>query len=279
MNAVCLEEIREQQEKSRNGFSSGWEKWDNLLMKYLGNMGEALIRDCPNENAHILDVAAGTGEPGLSYASRHPSSKVMGLDPSEGMLRAARFKAKIKGLSNYKTVTSDACELPLSQEIFDALVCRLGIMFFPDPGKACREFKRVLKPGGTVAMSVWGPPQFNEWVSPALLIVKEKLTFPPQAASMFRFADEGSLSTILETAGFSKITYEKLSGFMGFSFPEEYVEMICDIVGIIKTALKDADAQIQKETKDALLTFAKEKAEWDGTLRLKWNAWVVRASV
>ncbi|MGK0182494.1 MAG: ubiquinone/menaquinone biosynthesis C-methylase UbiE [Halioglobus sp.] len=281
MNTACLEEIQIQQEKSKGTFSSGWEKWDNLLMKFLGSMGEALIRDLQKENALILDVAAGTGEPGLSIACNHPSSKVIGLDLSEGMLRAAQLKAKTRELSNYETVTGSACELPFPQESFDALVCRLGIMFFPDPVKACIEFKRILKPGSALALSVWGPSLLNEWLSPAVLIVKEKLAFPtaiPEAPGVFRFAEKAPLSLILETTGFTNITYEELPGNLSFSSPEVYVEMICDIVGFIKESLKKVDAQTQKETKDAILAFAREKAEDDGTLHLKWNAWIIRAT-
>ncbi len=186
------QEMKENIRKQWNEFSGGWKKWDVLIMEALRIQGEELLKNVPISMSNVLDVATGTGEPGLTLAERFPNTNVIGTDLSEGMLVVAEENARKRGLKNYDTQIADACALPFEDEIFDAVFCRLGIMFFPDPGQGAEEFLRVLKPGGRTALTVWNIPAKNEWLAIAGSTVSEKLHLPPplpDAPGVFRFGE------------------------------------------------------------------------------------------
>jgi ubiquinone/menaquinone biosynthesis C-methylase UbiE len=135
-------------------------------MEWLKPMGEEIIRSLKLKDTDtVLDVAAGTGEPGLTIATIVKSGKVVITDLAEGMLEVARDNATKKGITNYETVACDVCELPFDDETFDAVSCRFGFMFFANMLMAAKEMARVLKPGGRIATSVWGAPDKNFWVT------------------------------------------------------------------------------------------------------------------
>ncbi len=151
-----LEQIREQQEKSWNKFSSGWRKWDDLVMDFLKPVGNEIIRMIdPKGNIDVLDIASGTREPELTIASMLNGGKVRLSDVSENMLVIAYENAAKRGIHNIEIFACDACELPFEDNTFDAISCRFGFMFFPDMLLAAKEMIRVLKPGGRIATSVW----------------------------------------------------------------------------------------------------------------------------
>ena len=161
-----LEAIREQQKASWNNFSPGWKKWDDLTMDFLKPMGDEIIRMLkPKSNEMILDVAGGTGEPGLTIASMINGGKVFITDIAEGMLEIAEENAMLRGIKNIETRVCDVCELPFDDETFDAISCRKGFMFFPDMSLAAEEMVRVLRPGGRISASVWDGPEKNFWVT------------------------------------------------------------------------------------------------------------------
>src|SRR4051812_31376260 len=98
-----LEQIREQQKAAWNKFSPGWKKWDELTMDWLKPMGDEIIqllRLKPSDA--VLDVAAGTGEPGLTIAEKLTSGNVVSTDLAEGMLQVAEENAAKRGLKNFK---------------------------------------------------------------------------------------------------------------------------------------------------------------------------------
>ena len=121
------EQIREQQRASWNKFSPGWKKWDELFMDFLEPMGNEIIRTLnPKGDDVVLDVAAGTGEPGLTIASRLKRGKVVITDLAQDMLEIARENALRRGIKNIETRACDVCELPFADSTFDAISCRLG---------------------------------------------------------------------------------------------------------------------------------------------------------
>src|SRR5260221_1745622 len=94
-----LEKIRNQQKESWNKFSSGWKKWDDLAMDFMKPVGEEIIRLINPQNEDIiLDVAAGTGEPGLTIASMLKGGKVIITDLSDDMLKIANENAAQRGI-------------------------------------------------------------------------------------------------------------------------------------------------------------------------------------
>ena len=207
-----LEEIREQQKKSWNKFSGGWKKWDELTMNFLKPMGDEIIASIsPSGTNKILDIAAGTGEPGLTIATMLQAGTVTITDLSEDMLAIARDNAALRGISNIETKACDVCELPFTDKSFDAISCRFGFMFFPDMQLAANEMARVLKPDGKIATSVWNIPEKNFWVTAIMGTINKNMELPPPppgSPGMFRCAKPGLMKEISEKQ-FSKILFKK----------------------------------------------------------------------
>src|SRR5688572_3696261 len=164
-----LEKIREVQKESWNKSSSGWKKWDEMVMNFLKPVGDEMISLLKLRNEyHVLDIATGTGEPGLSIAQMLDGGKVVGTDLSEDMLAVAMENAMKRGIRNFETEYCDVSALPFEDHTFDAISCRCGFMFFPDMELALSEMIRVLKPGGRISAAVWSGPDKNLWISASM---------------------------------------------------------------------------------------------------------------
>jgi ubiquinone/menaquinone biosynthesis C-methylase UbiE len=118
-----LEEIRDQQRKTWDKFSSGWKKWDKLVSDWLDPVGLELVRSAGlRDDANVLDVAAGTGEPGVTAAALAPKGMVTVTDLSERMLQVAAENAARRGIKNFQTKQCDAGALPFPDSSFDAVL-------------------------------------------------------------------------------------------------------------------------------------------------------------
>jgi len=275
-----LQEITETVRDQWNEFAGGWKKWDEHIMRALRAQGDELIKGVSDKARDVLDVATGTGEPGLSVAQRFPDTRVTGADLSVGMLAVAQERAKQMGLANYSTRAVDGTSLPFDDGRFDVVLCRLGIMFFADPRGGVGEFRRVLRSGGHLGMSVWGEPAKNVWLSSAGRLVGEMLMLPPpdpEAPGVFRFAEPGVLAQLLEQSGFEKVEAREVTGTMEYESPREYLDMMLDVAAPIASALRKAPEAKQIEVKEALLATVEARAKPDGSVALPWSAWVVTA--
>lgn len=161
----------------------------------------------------ILDLACGSGAPSIPLAKQvQPGGFVAGLDFSLEPLKIARGRAAERGLANVFYLRANAQALPFADEVFDRATCRFGAMFFPDPQAAFAEARRVLRPGGRVALVVWGrleQPYFEATVQ--TVIRHTGATLPLTAQRMFRFADPQALSATLRGAGFTDVRAETKS--------------------------------------------------------------------
>ena len=239
------EQIREQQKQVWNKVSTGWQKWDQFIMQFMRPMGEAIIERLEiKEDDIVLDIAAGTGEPGLTIAAIARKGKVTGTDLADEMLRIAEANAAAKGLKNYSTKAADVSELPFDDNAFTKVSCRMGFMFFPDMQLAANEMYRVLKPGGRLAISVWGAADKNFW-STAITGVMNKYiempTPPPGAPGMFRCSKPGLMADIFAQAGFRNVGEQEMNGKVDFIDADTYWENRTDMSEPVIAALAKVD--------------------------------------
>jgi len=273
-----LEEIREQQKASWNAFSIGWQKWDCLLMGFSKPMGNEIIRMLNPKDADIvLDVASGTGEPGLSIAKKLSGGKVVISDLSENMIQIAQGKATRSGLENIETAVCDVCELPFPDNTFDAISCRFGFMFFPDMLLAAKEMKRVLKPGGRVATAVWNVPEKNFWVTAFSSVIGRNLQLPstqPGAPGMFRCAGSGLIQDLFQQAGFRNTSETEVNGKLKCGTTDVYWNLMTEVAAPVVAALSKAEDATKEKIKREVYQTVTEKYP-DGNIRIDSSALVI----
>jgi SAM-dependent methyltransferase len=265
------DEIRDAQRAAWAGLSAGWEKWDPVIMDQLGPVATAMIERLGIAgNQQHLDIAAGTGEPGLTVARLAPGGHVVLTDLSAEMLGIATRRASAQGITNVETRVCSADDLPFGAAAFDSISVRFGYMFFPDVARATAEFARVLKPGGRLCSSVWVKPEQNPWTAIAMqAIAAEAMLAPadPDGPGMFRCAAPGYVGALYEAAGLREVAEWDVGVELVTRSPAQYWEMISEHVSLAVAAL----AQVGEPARDriAKAVIARASAyEQDGQVRI-----------
>ncbi|MGD0755276.1 MAG: class I SAM-dependent methyltransferase [Bacteroidales bacterium] len=258
-----LVQIREQQREIWNRFSPGWKKWDDLNMDFLKPMADEIIHLIkPRDTDVVLDVASGTGEPGLTIATMLRGGKVVATDLAEGMLEVAQENATRRGIKNFEIIAADVCKLPFPDNSFDAISCRLGFMFFPDMSLAAKEMVRVLKPGGRIAATVWTAPEKNLWATTILCIINKsmQLVSPPQGApGLFRCAKSGFIADLFKQVGLMNISETEVRGKLNIGNRKVYWNFMTEVVAPVVAALSKADCEMKVKIRNEVFQFIKQK--------------------
>jgi len=187
-----------------------WDKYSQTIRTMFAPVTEALIEEAGiRRGQKVLDVAGGAGEPSLTIAEVvGPSGSVMFTDAIAGMVSAAERQAKKRNLNNLTFRQCLADSLPFDDESFDAVVCRFGVMFFPNPLAALREMLRVTKAECRVSLGVWGDSKANPFSYVITDVVARYVqATPPVVAAhdAFCFSEPGKLAGILKEAGAKNI--------------------------------------------------------------------------
>ncbi|MEP7333801.1 MAG: methyltransferase domain-containing protein [Terracoccus sp.] len=270
--------IRDQQRDTWDHFSTGWRKWDPTVLGWLGPFGVALIRQSNvRDDSQVLDVAAGTGEPGLTVAALVPRGRVVLTDLSERMLAVAADNASRRGAHNAETRACDAAALPFPDASFDAVLCRFGFMFFPDVEAAAKELVRVGKPGARVCAAVWAEPAKNPWATTIMGAIARHVVVPaPTLGSphLFRCASAGFMREVFTQAGLRDIVEDEVSCDLVVATPQEYWELMTDIAAPVVAQLNKVDEAARELVHVEVLKLAQQSFR-DGSVRLRSTAAVV----
>lgn len=208
-----------------------------------------LARAAPRAGMRVLDVACGDGEPALSIARVvRPTGRVVGIDLSERMIGVACERAKDAQLSNVDFQVMDAEELTFPDASFDLVTCRFGLQIVTDPDAAIRESLRVLKPGGRIVATVWGPgercPAMHVLLGPMLEFAEPDET--GYLPTPYEMGGDGELVDILTKAGFADAREHRSTHDWEFASVEGYFQ------GMLKGtpighSLSEEDETTQKE--------------------------------
>jgi ubiquinone/menaquinone biosynthesis C-methylase UbiE len=151
------------------------------------------------------------------------------------MLAVAAGRASMEGLTNLEFHESDAETLRFPDETFDAVTCVCTFMFCPDPVRAAREIRRVLRTDGRFGIVVWDHPSLNRFSMLMLDVISKFITLPAlpdaKAPGPFRFSEPGELESVLRAAGFDNFTVESQTMTFEFGSVAEYLDVVSEVTG------------------------------------------------
>jgi SAM-dependent methyltransferase len=273
MEAKALEAgaFRDKQRESWNGVAGGWRKWSNFIDTAAGKVSERLVELAGVvPGSHVLDVAAGYGEPSLTAAKKAGADgKVVASDISAEMLAYGRERAAAAGLENIEFVVSDAMSLDFPENSFDAAVSRWGIIFDPDGEGAAARVRSFMKPGARMAIASWGTPEQVPFIARPMQTAMRELAVPPPPPGtpgpLSRPTPE-AIGGLLEGGGFSDVEVKQMSVIFELPSAEEVTEYVKDIAAPITAMIEPHPPDVQEATWTAITDDFQAFARQDGTV-------------
>lgn len=232
--------------------AKGWNAHGAIIRDWLRESTDAMLAMAEvGPGARVLDVAAGAGDQTLDIAQRvGAAGAVLATDLSPAILEFAKDGACRAGYSNVETVAADGENLDVGESVFDAAVCRLGLMFFPDPGKGLREMYRALKPGGRACTMVFSTPDKNPCVSILVSTAFKHAGLPPrdpyQPGGLLSLGKPGLVDELFQQAGFSRVATTKLAAPFKLPSVKDYLDFIRNSASPILQILGRLDAQAKE---------------------------------
>ena len=205
---VKYKEVTKQQWQSA---ADAWHRWGPTLSAWLGPATELMLDMAGiRPGSRVLDVAAGAGEQTLVAARRvGPSGFVLATDISANILEFAAAEARAADLTNVETRVMDGESLDeLPADSFDAVISRVGLIYFPDQEKALSGMRRVLKPGGRISAIVYSTAESNQFFSIPISIIRKLAGLPPPLPGQpgpFSLGKPGVLEAAYQRAGFRDV--------------------------------------------------------------------------
>jgi ubiquinone/menaquinone biosynthesis C-methylase UbiE len=205
------DEERIQKEHRKQGiagvFSRSAATYDHVGPPFFAHFGRRLVElaQIP-AGARVLDVAAGRGAVLFPAAEQvGPHGYVIGIDLAEDMVKTTSEEIKQRGIRNAEMRRMDAEQLEFSDASFDCVLCGYALFFFPNLNRALSEFRRVLKPGGKLAVSTWGRDDERwKWLG-QLLDAHRPPDTPQPPSGPNRFNNQAGLEEIMRENQFENI--------------------------------------------------------------------------
>jgi SAM-dependent methyltransferase len=229
----------------------------------------------------VLELAAGPGDTGFLAAELiQPGGRLICSDAADAMLEIARRRADALGIGNveFKRIELEWIDLPTAD--VDAILCRWGLMLVLDPAAALQECRRVLRPGGRLALAVWDEATRNPWgtIPAQPLIEFGHLPRPePGAIGPFALGQPGRLPSLLEAAGFSDVVVEEVELDRNYEALEPFLEETNDLSGTFRRAMADISESERERVRARIRELIAPYQETDGSVRLPGRSLVAAA--
>lgn len=219
-------DARLQRRVQRYGWDLAAEQYESLWRTQLAPAQRALLDEAAlGTGERVLDVACGTGL--VTFAAARavgPTGTVIGIDLSAAMVSHARQRANAEGLQQARFERMDAEQIEGPDARFDAALCALGLMYMPNPEHALRVMRRALRPGGRIALAIWGERARCAWA--AVFPIVDAEVASEVCPLFFRFGQADALARACAEAGFEQVMSRRIATTLHF----ENAEQACQAV-------------------------------------------------
>ena len=235
-----MDDVRARQREEWSAAAKGWAAGEEDLAETSPVTLQLIELANITAGNSVLDVACGSGDPAFAIAKVvGPRGRVVGLDITPDMIDGADAVAREFGITNveFRTINNELSTNTAS-DLFDAVTCRFGLMYMPDPRAATRAWRGTLRPGGRIAVSTWASLPLINFV---LDIVARHAPIPisdPEGPGIFALSTPTILAGVLRAAGLTNIEVRALNVPSFAELPaEEWWDMMARTAGPLVTVL------------------------------------------
>lgn len=248
--------------------ADAWHRWGPTLEAWLGEATEAMLDAAGvGPGSRVLDVAGGAGGQALLAARRTgPEGSVLVTDLSAAILTYADRAAAEAGLRQLTTAEADGEDLSGRWPgAFDAVICRLGLIYLPDQRRALKGIRDALCEGGRFAAVVYSMADRNRFFSVPVSIIRERAALPgplPGQPGPFSLGDATAARELLTAAGFRDVGIRTFEAPLRLPSAADCVRFERESFGALHQMLAGVpDAQretVWQEIEEALSTYQNE---------------------
>jgi len=230
--------------------ADGWHTHHPLIRSWLSTATSIMLDAAKiGPGMQVLDVAAGAGDQTLDIAHRiGPDGHVLATDLSPRCVELARSTLQAAGFANASFLVVDGEKLDMEPR-FDAVVCRLGLMFYPDPLEGLRRMHATLKPEGFCAALVFSDAASNPCIVSAITtagaLANAPRFDPDRVGGLLSLGRSGHLHELFVRAGFRDVTTARIASPMKLPSAAHYVRFLQGAAGPVRSLIERLDAPVQ----------------------------------
>jgi SAM-dependent methyltransferase len=231
--------------------AAAWQRWTPTLQTWFAPATQAMIElGKLTPGSRVLEVAAGAGEPALTFARIvGPTGYVLATDLAPNLVELTRHAAAEQGLTQVETRVMDGEQLELPDASFDAVTSRVGLIYFPNQQRALTEALRVLRVGGRIVACVYTTAARNQFFTVPIDIIRRRAQLPPPLPGQpgpFSLGEPGVLEAAFARAGFQDIESRRIVAPLRMASAADYLRFARESFGALHQMLSgvpDAERQ------------------------------------